>query len=176
MKKKPKRFESVLWKTVPMIITLILFVFCIIPKHLWGMGYVMPALPLIPIFYWGRFGGAEISYWFVFIIGILTDAITGTPLGLSAILYLLFLAVLHAQSKYIHKEGFVIIWGYFMILLAGISFLQWLIISSLNGQFYATIPALIQLLVSISIYPLFHQFFDKISGHIKQRRWIMTHG
>ena len=176
MKKKPQRFELFLWKLTPLLITLLLFIIYITPKHLWGIGYIMPPLPLIAIFYWGRFGTSEMPYWFVFAIGLLMDAMTGTHLGLSPILYLLFIAILHAQSKYIHKEGFVIIWGYFMLLLAGISFLQWLIISSLSNQFYAMIPAFIQLLATISIYPLFHHLFDKLTDNIKKRHWMLKHG
>lgn len=175
-KKSNKRLELVLWKLVPLVITFILLVFCTIPKHMGGIGYVMPVLTLIPIFYWGKLQISEVPYWFAFIIGLLTDIMSGTPIGMSAMLYLLFLALLHSQSKYLHKEGFVIIWMYFAVLLTVISIFQWLIISLLNGQVYSTVPAFLQLLITISLYPLFHHLFDKISEHTKQRRWILKHG
>jgi len=30
--------------------------------------------------------------------------------------------LLHAQRKYIHKEGFIVKWGYFAVLMAVISY------------------------------------------------------
>ncbi len=161
---------------VPASITALLFVICIIPKHLWGVSYIVPLLPLLPVFYWGRLQTAEMPYWFVGLVGLLTDVVSSTPLGLTSLLYLLFLALLHIQSKYIHKEGFAIIWSYFTMLLALISALQWIVMSLLAGQLYAFVPALVQLFLTASIYPLFHKIFDAVAEHIKQRRWVIMHG
>ncbi len=168
-----KRFELLLWLLTPAVITCLMFILCVIPKHIWGISYIMPLLPLIPIFYWGKMQTAEIPYWFAFLIGLLMDVVSGIPLGLSALLYVLFLITIHTQSKYIHKEGFIIIWAYFTMLLALISVLQLLIISFSGNQLHAIPAALIQWLITILFYPIFHKFFDSISGHIKQRRWVL---
>jgi rod shape-determining protein MreD len=170
-----KNLELVFWALVPASITLLLLIFCIIPKHLWGISYIMPLLPLIPVFYWGRAHTSEIPYWFAFIIGISSDALSGTPLGLSALLYLLFLFILHAQGKYLHKEGFIIIWGYFIILLATTSMLGWVFMSFTGNQFHAALPAFLQWLLTSACYPIFHKLFDMVAEHIKQRRWILLH-
>jgi rod shape-determining protein MreD len=170
-----KRLELLLWLATPIAITCVLFILCIIPKHIWGMNYVMPLLPLLSIFYWGTIHAPEMPYWFACLIGLLMDVITGVPLGLSALLYLLFLVITHTQSKYIHKEVFMIIWGYFMMLVAVICISQWLIIS-LSGKQLQPIPAVfIQWLLTIGLYPMFHKLFDNIAEHIKQRRWILSH-
>lgn len=171
-----KNIELLIWKLAPAILTFLLFIFSIIPKHIWGAEYVMPPLPLISIFYWGRLQSTSLSYWFIFLIALLTDAVSGTPLGLSALLYLGFLAVLHAQSKYIHKEGFIIIWGYFIILTSTIIALQWLAMSFSGSSSHTALPAFIQLLLTLSCYPLFHKLFDRLAEHIKQRQWALSHG
>lgn len=171
-----KRLELLLWVAMPAGITFLLFILCVIPKHIWGISYIMPLLPIIPIFYWGRMQATEIPYWFACLIGLLMDVVSGTPLGLSALLYVLFLMTIHTQSKYIHKEGFIIIWGYFIMLLAIISVLQWLIMSFSGNQIQAIPAALIQWLITASFYPIFHKMFDRVSDHVKQRRWILTHG
>jgi rod shape-determining protein MreD len=168
-----KRLELILWAIVPAGITSLMFILCVIPKHIWGISYIMPLLPLIPIFYWGIMQATEMPYWFVFLIGLLMDVVSGIPLGLSALLYVLFLITIHTQSKYIHKEGFVIIWGYFMMLLAIIFILEWLIISFSGNQMQAIPAAIIQWLLTISFYPIFHRLFDNVSEHIKQRRWLL---
>lgn len=147
-----------------------------IPKYMWGFSYIVPILPLIPIFYWGRLQTGEISYCFVAVIGIITDAVNATPLGMSALLYLVFTAFVRSQSKYIHKEGFVVIWWYFVTLLGIICGMQWVVMSMFGGKLYAFIPAFFQVVVTACIYPLFHRIFDFVFEYIKQRRWVLAHG
>ncbi len=170
-----KRLELLLWLVTPAIITFIMFILCAIPKYIWGINYIMPVLPLIPVFYWGRTQTAEISYWFVFIIGLLTDVVSGLPLGMSALLYILFLLILHKQAKYMNNEGFVIIWGYFILLLAIISIIEWVLMSFSGNQSHAITAAVMQWLATTCCYPVFHKLFDYISDYIKQRRWILSH-
>jgi rod shape-determining protein MreD len=170
-----KRLELLLWLVTPAVITFLMFILCAIPKYVWGINYIMPVLPLIPVFYWGREQTPEITYWFVFIIGLLTDVVSGLPLGMSALLYILFLLILHKQAKYMHKEGFAIVWGYFILLLAIISMIEWVLMSFSANQTHAIPAAILQLLITASCYPLFHKMFDIISDHIKQRRWILSH-
>lgn len=170
-----KRLELLLWTVTPACITFLLFILYTIPKHLWGMNYIMPLLPLLPIFYWGRLHAPEIPYWFVFLIGLLMDVVSGTPLGLSAMLYLLFLTMLQAQSKYIHKEGFIIVWFYFAFLLSIICALQWIVLSFPGNFFHTITPVFMQWIVTTGSYPLFHKLFDRLADHISHRHWIILH-
>jgi rod shape-determining protein MreD len=147
-----------------------------IPKHVWGFNHIVPLLPLMPIFYWARLQTGEMPFWFVAMIGILYDAVHSTPLGMSAILYLIFTALIHSQSKYIHKEAFVVMWGYFVSLLGMICAAQWLMMAMLNGKLYGFVPALLQVLITACLYPFFHKIFDAIHEHVKQRRWMLAHG
>ncbi len=170
-----KRLELLLWMATPIAIACLMFMLSVIPKHIWGMNYTMPLLPLLPIFYWGTIQAPEMPYWFAFLIGLLMDVVSGLPLGLTALLYMIFLVVTHSQSKYIHKEGFIIIWGYFMLLVAIICLCQWLLISFSAKQWQALPAALIQWLLTVGLYPMFHKLFDNIAEHIRQRRWILAH-
>src|ERR1700722_13163714 len=100
-----KRFELFFLSALPALITAALAVFFLASKHIAGLSHFMPLLPLIPVFYWGMAHAREMPYWFVFPLGLMQDAVTGLPLGLSSLLYIFFLLLLHAQRKYIHKEG-----------------------------------------------------------------------
>lgn len=175
MNKNHKKTELFFWAITPALICLLLFFLCIIPKHIWGMNSVMPLLPLIPIFYWGRSQASEIPLWFACIIGLLMDAVSGMHLGVSAILYLLFLFVLDTQNAHFRKEGFVLLWFYFAIMLAALSILQIVIMSAFSKQLYALTPAFLQFLLTTCLYPLFHKLFDKIEEYRQNRRWRITH-
>lgn len=170
-----KEIELFFWTIVPSFICFVLFILCIIPKHIWGMSNIMPILPLIPIFYWGRSQSSEIPLWFAFLIGFLMDALSGSILGISAILYMIFLLTLHTQEKHFSKEGFLLLWFYFVIMLMTLSILQLLIISIFNKQIYAITPAFLQFLLTICIYPISHKLFDRIEEYRQNRRWRLTH-
>ena len=174
--KKKKRFELLLWMFAPASITFLLFILYTVPKHIWGLNYVTPLLPLIPIFYWGRLQTSGMPFWFVFLIGLLMDVVSGTPLGLSALLYLLLLTVWRSKSKDINNSGFIAIWTYFMLSLA-IFFVIQLAVMSFSATLLHTAPyVFIQWLLTSSFYPLFHNLFDRISDHAKHRNRMIFHG
>lgn len=175
MSNSNKKLELAFWAVLPGVITLLLLTFYLVPKHMSGLGNFMPLLFMIPMFYWGFYSAREMPYWFVFILGLLMDSANGQPLGLSSFLYVVFLALIHAQHKYIYKEGFVIKWGYFALLLGGICLLHWLLVTLFNSSPQRIWFALIQWFLTVCCYPLFHQMFDALHHHISQKRWWLSH-
>lgn len=171
-----RRLELMVWATLPSIIAILLMLLSLAPKHISGLNSFMPLLPLIPVFYWGMLHAREMPYWLVFALGLVTDAASGIPLGLTSLSYLFFLAMLHAQRKYIHKEVFLIKWGYFGALLLVTSCLSWLFMSMLHARIEELMPAFIQWFLTVAVYPLFHKGFDALYRHISERRWHILHG
>jgi rod shape-determining protein MreD len=171
-----RRFELVFWTSVPAMITLFLIIICLAPKHITGLEKVMPILPLMPVFYWGMLHAREMPYWFVFLAGLLVDSATGQPLGLSSLLYIIFMTMLHAQRKYFHKEGFVIKWGYFAGLLLVMTVLNWVCLSLYYMTMLPSVPALVQWLMTVGFYPLMHAGFEIVDKRIHERRWQILHG
>jgi len=167
-----RRLELFLLAILPALITFLLAIFSLSSSHVVaGLNRFMPLLALIPVFYWGMTRAREMPYWFVFLLGLLVDAVTGQPLGLSSLLYLFFLILLRTQRKYIHKEGFVLQWGYFAGLLGVICLLNWIVLSLFYTQFAALVPAIIQWLLTIGCYPLLHSLFDRLYDFTNSRRW-----
>ncbi|NBX02752.1 MAG: hypothetical protein EBR02_01535, partial [Alphaproteobacteria bacterium] len=148
----------------------------LIPKHASGIGNFMPALTVIPMFFWGTFEHREMPLWFVFALGIVMDSVMGQPLGLTSLLNIFFMLILFAQRKYIHKEGFVIRWGYFAMFLGGYQLLAWLVLSLWAAQMLPLGAAFLQWLLTLCIYPIFHKAFEVLSLHIHHRRWQIIHG
>lgn len=171
-----RRIELLFWASLPGIITLMLTVVFLVSKHLSGLNHFMPLLPLMPVFYWGLLHAREMPYWFVFALGMVMDAVTGMPLGLSSLLYIFFLGVVHAQRKYIHKEGFIIKWGYFATLMAVTSSLTYIILTLFNAQSSSFQPAFLQWLLTVCCYPVLHRVFDVLNEYIHSRRWSILHG
>lgn len=171
-----RRLELFFLACLPAIITLCLAVFCLTSTHLAGLSRFMPSLPLIPIFYWGLVQAREMPYWFVFLLGLIMDSVSGQPLGLTSLIYIFFLITLHAQRKYFYKESFVIKWGYFCAMVGAASIANWFVLSVFYGGMQSFGPGFLQWLLTICCYPLMHHLFDRLYDYIHARRWqILRH-
>src|SRR4051812_6866816 len=158
-----KRLELTFLSALPALITILLTIFFLAAKHISGLNHFMPILPLIPVFYWGMVHAREMPYWFVFLLGIVLDTVTGMPLlGLSSLLYIFFLILLHVQRKYIYKEGFMIKWGYFSALLAVTCSLNWIALALFFARYQPLFPGFLQWFFTVCCYPFMHRGFDEL--------------
>jgi rod shape-determining protein MreD len=171
-----RRLELLFLSALPALITLLLTLFYLASKHVGGLNQFMPILPLIPVFFWGMTHAREMPYWFVFALGIILDSLMTPVLGLSSLLYIFFLMLLHAQRKYIHKEGFMIKWGYFAALLAVICSLNWIALAILNARPESLFPGVLQWFFTVCCYPFMHKGFEELYEYISSRRWNILHG
>jgi len=171
-----KRIELAFLAGLPSFVTALLAIFCMASKHIGGLDYFTPALYMAPIFYWGIAQARDMPYWFVFILGVVMDSITGLPLGISSLTYVFFLMLIHTQRKYIHKEGFVIKWGFFAVLLAVADIANWLLLAFFYSHAQVVAPALVQWLLTVCCYPVMHKICDGVYGYVHARRWQVLHG
>ncbi|MDX1974751.1 MAG: hypothetical protein SFT92_03650 [Rickettsiales bacterium] len=175
MTSSKKRIEMWLLAALPGLITLLLLALYVMPKHITGLSGVMPLLPLLPIYHWGM-QQRDMPYWFVFIVGLVLDALAGHWMGFMALSLLMFLVVVRTQRKYIHKEGFVIKWGYFALLLFGMLFLHWLVTSIAHDRVEHILPPLVQWLLTVMLYPPLYTLFDRLQEYSGRKRWRYIHG
>lgn len=171
-----KRLELRILAAAPSILALLLAIIYLVPKHVSGLNSVMPLLPLIPIFYWGVSAPRTTSYWVVFVIGLMIDAAQGAPLGLSSLLYMLFLSILNSQRRLLHKEGFLSKWGNLAGLFALIAGLNWLLLSWFHAQAMPVVPAVIQWGLTVACYPVLHKLFEVFDQYLISRRRGIFHG
>jgi rod shape-determining protein MreD len=170
-----KRGELLLWDVFPALLVLGLFILCLIPQFLPGFAFFLPLIFLIPVFFWAVYDHAAMPFWFVGAVGLVVDAATGQLMGLSALTYMCFLAVVRVQRKYFHKEGFVIRWSVFALVLAGCLALQWLITAIMYRQAPSILTGFYQWFLTLCVYPLLHVLCERIAEFIQHRRWKLLH-
>lgn len=171
-----KRLELLFLGALPASIALLLTVIYLATKHMSGLSQFMPLLPLMPVFYWGMMQARDMPYWFVFCMGLIMDAVTGLPLGLTSMLLIIFLLMVHAQRKYFFKEGFIIKWVYFAVIYAATAMLNSAMLAFFFAQPKPQLPVILQWLITLCVYPLLHKCFDAVYEHIHDRRWQILHG
>lgn len=167
-----KKIKLWLIGCLPMCGVFLLALFYMVPKHVGNLSSVMPVLQLIPVFIWGVMHPRDISFLFLALVGILVDVATSLPLGVTPLSYLVFFILVRTQRKYIYREGFATMWGYFALMLLIMQAASWGMVSFYHGHSAPLMNALLQWLFTVLAYPplhwLFYPWVDRI-GHARYR-------
>lgn len=141
-------------RLVPAMVALLLLVLCMIPVSL--------NVPITPHVVWlmtltvGMLTPAAWSVTVAFTLGLVSDFVSGTPLGAQALLTLLLTVVVHGQARRASHQLFRIRWLEASLTLIVLYFLLWVI----TGWVVPNRPPLLQVMlgavVSALWYPVFY--------------------
>ena len=112
---------------------------CALP---WGMtspagpaASLSATIPIAVVFACGIWWPDRFPSWIAFLTGLLTDAVTGGPLGFWALLYLLALIAARTANALAEMPGLLIAWLAFAATALALSLVAWLIASMYNLEF-----------------------------------------
>ncbi|MGB1539326.1 MAG: rod shape-determining protein MreD [Rickettsiales bacterium] len=151
---------------LPGILTIFLLLLLLLPFGMAGLAYFPPDICLISVYYWVLFRPSAFPFWFVFLLGILQDALLGVPLGMSSFLLILFRLLVLSQHRQLAKETFWAIWVGFGILSALFSLCAWLLASVFESALLPFQFFLMQWLFTIGLYPLAHLVFNRLYHYL----------
>ncbi len=148
-----QRVDQRVRRALPMTLILALVVLGVLPLRLPHYGALMSGFVLIAIYFWTLHRPELLRPWGVFVAGLLSDLLSGGPLGLNAAVLVLVHAVLEPQRKVLRATSFELIWGGFAIMAVGAELLKatigHLVVAA---PFYLSL-FLIQLGATILLYP-----------------------
>ncbi len=169
------KFQLRLISCLPMGITVFLALLYVVPKHVGGLSAVMPLVHLVPVFIWSVMHPRDMRLVFVVAIGLLVDVATSQPLGVSGLVYAMFLFLARSQRKYIHREGFAGMWGYFALLLLVLQVMLWALSSFFHMRGMPLGAALWQWAFSVFLYPLLHALCYPWVERLARMRYRLMH-
>lgn len=109
---------------------------------------------LIAVYYWSLYRPTLLPVWLVFTAGIITDIISGAPLGLNAALLVLVRFIIANQRRYLAGQTFIVVWlGFCLVLTLSLLF-QWGIIALTALALFPMHDFGFVLLSGIAIFPL----------------------
>jgi rod shape-determining protein MreD len=147
---------------IPMITAFILLVLSSMPISIAGASSFFPAVDIMFIYYWSSHRLRSVPDWFIFTLGILRDAVEGTMMGVSPLIYLVTKFIVLSSRNLYRRENFLIIWqGFAITALIAISGKCLLLSLSMDTSFVLN-AAIMQFVVSIAMYPLLHWVFNII--------------
>ena len=134
-----------------------------------GLSDLIPLFDLMMIFYFTIFESV-FGIWFIFLLGIWNDSLNGNPIGTTALCYIILVKLFSVlNSKLIIRENFRQIWQQFVVFCFCFLLMKWMILSVFNGAFFSFTTALVQFVLSSTLYVLMHKFFDYLSAKLLEK-------
>lgn len=147
------RIDLLARQLTPSFLTLILVIISVVPMRILEFTSITPLLPLISIYHWTIFRPNLLPIYAVFLIGVLQDILTGSPVGVNALVFLLVYGAVLAQNVFFIGKSFFVLWIGFALIAAGASTLSWLVISILNFTIIDAQIVIVQYFLTLGFYP-----------------------
>lgn len=138
----------------PAALTLLLALISVLPVQIPGFAVVGPGLVLMAVYYWAIYRPEVLPFALVFLLGLFHDTLTGSPLGLSALIYMLAYGLVAGQRRFFLGKSFGVVWWGFMLVAAAAESLRWLLVSIYFGVPVSPTPGMFAYLMTVAFYPL----------------------
>jgi rod shape-determining protein MreD len=148
-----QRLDLRLRQALPVLLTLAVVVLSVAPLRLPDYALVAPGLVLIALFFWTVHRPDLLRPWHAFAIGLFDDVLSGTPLGVNALIFVLAHAVIVAQHKVFRGKPFAVIWFAFVLLALAAQLATAALALAAARVLVDPLLLVVQLALTIGFYP-----------------------
>jgi rod shape-determining protein MreD len=138
-------------------VTLLLIMAAMVPLRVPLLSPVIPALPLIAVYYWSVYKPDLMPIWAIFLIGLFHDLLSAGPAGVGILSLLLVYGLVESLRRLLVGAGFLAIWLVFVPVAAAASLSTWLLTCLLTclieTRLFDLEPTLFQYFATIAGYP-----------------------
>ena len=138
----------------PFFVGVGLILISLMPLSISGGMFTTPAFPLMAIYFWALNRPELMPPLAVFGLGLIQDLLTGGPLGLWALVYLVAYAFIDTQRLILISRVPHRIWIGFGLVMLVAALTAWAVGSLAYGQPVSPVRLAIQALISIAVYPV----------------------
>jgi len=153
------RMDALSRQLTPFLLAVVLVLLGVVALHVPGWARVAPLLSLMAVYHWAVYRPDLMPAYAVFFIGLLQDVLSGMPLGVFTLIFLLTYGVVLSQQRYLTGRTFLVVWLGFVLTSAGGMALAWIVVSGVNGAVVDPRALLYQYLLGIGIYPPLARLF-----------------
>jgi len=147
----------------PGIFTLFLLLVFRVPFTDSDAGMYIPLFSLIFTYYFRLHFPQSGRLWFIFILGLLEDFLSGGYLGLTPFVLFLICALFERQRKVFLQGTFLAEIFIFLFFSLGISVLYWMLTSFIEARLVPGLPFFIQGLVTALVFPVYVFLIGRIN-------------
>lgn len=150
--------------SIPFWLTFFLALISVVPMRIEGFAIVTPSLVSISVFYWAIHRPYLMPAPVVFLLGLISDILTGVPMGLSSLMLLIIFAIAASQRLVFVGKAFILSWWGYFLIATGIAIFSWLIACLYSLTILPVAPIAMQLVLTILVFPLFAWCFGLIQS------------
>lgn len=147
------RLDLIARKILPSFVTLLLIMVAMLPLRVPLLTPVIPALPLIAVYYWSVYKPNLMPVWAVFLVGLFQDLLAAGPAGVGILSLLLVYGLVESLRRFLVGAGFLAIWLVFVPVAAASSLSAWLLTSLIETRLYELEPTVFRYFATIAGYP-----------------------
>ncbi|MEX2650273.1 MAG: rod shape-determining protein MreD [Alphaproteobacteria bacterium] len=147
---------------VPAAITLLCVLVGRTPLGVPHLGTVAPLLPLAAVFFWTVRRPELLTAPTVMLIGLIDDAIGGTPFGLGALVLLLMRWLVVSQRRVFLGKPFALMWWGFVVVAPVAVAGAWLLGGLARGALAPPGPIMVQLVLTLVLFPAAAWLFGRV--------------
>ena len=147
------RLDRLLRTLLPGLTVFLAVLLSVLPMGLPHLPVVMPFFTLMAIYYWTVTRPDLLAAPLMFLIGLLQDGLAGTPLGLSAIVFLSAHYFVITQRRLLAGQSFGLNWFGFSVCAVMAGALAWLIACLFYLKLVPVTPSAVQTVLTIVLYP-----------------------
>lgn len=157
--KATQYFRNAVYSLAPLVLCLALLFLTILPYQVPFLHMVTPSFALIGVFFWTVRQPELMPVAAAFIMGIIPDLWSGGPPGVQALMLILTRIFLIGQRRFIFGRSILVVWLAFGLVALLWGFLSWILASLYLGHALSLVPVIVQVLITIAIYPPMSSFF-----------------
>jgi len=154
-----QRLDALARHLAPFSLAFLLVLFGAVPLRLPHLAEIGPNFALLAVFYWAVHRPSSIPAPAIFILGLISDMLGGSPFGVGVLVLLVAYWVTCSQRRlFVGRPFWVVWWGFSMVSAAAV-LLTWIVVCLLWVQFVDPAPALFSYLLGVGLYPAVSQLF-----------------
>lgn len=136
------------------------------PLPVTGFESVASFSTLCVVYFWSLYRPDLFTIPVTFATGMIYDALTGLPLGVTPIMLLLVRNLLVTQQRFFLARSFPVIWACFLLLAPVALMFRWLLVSLWWGTLFPVPPVMVELLLTLALYPLASWLLGRLHSRI----------
>lgn len=157
---------------IPLISSLVLIFVSFVPINSMQINYFRPLVGLICVYYWTLKAKNFFGYVSAFVIGLLTDVYSSSPLGVNMLLMMWVVAFTIWLSRYFQNSGFGVGWFVFGLVSLSVFCLKWLFLMVYAMRILPCYEALFGYFSTVAFYPLITMINDKVQNKFLPSEYI----
>lgn len=148
-----QRLDAWTRASMPMALTLLMVILNVVPLRLPDYAPLAPGFVLMAAFYWTVHRPDLMRPWAIFFVGLLDDVLSGTPLGVNALILLFVHWAIMSQHKAFRGQSFVVVWLGFAMVAFGAKLLLAVLAPVVGYGWLDPLILSVQYVLTVALYP-----------------------